>query len=127
MTDRALGSPMFQTVLDHDERIVALEKADKHHDERLKKLEDNAMKLENTVMTESRDTRTNMIEQVEKLFAIVENARGYQTARTAQSHELRMAKINMWSTVFLRVSGGIVGLLPSGGAINYVLQHVLTK
>ncbi len=127
MPDKALGSPMFQTVLDHDERIIALEETDRQHDERLKKLEDNAMKLENTVMMESRETRTTMKEQVEKLFAIVEQAMGYQTARTTQSHELRMAKLNTWSTVFLKVSGGIVGLLSSGGAIYYMLQHFLTK
>jgi hypothetical protein len=119
-----LGSSMFKTVLDHDERIVALEETDKRQDERLKKLEDNTIKLENTVMRENQETRT---EKTDKLFVIVEQAMGYQSARTAQTHELRMAKLNMWSTVFLKVCGGIVGLLSSGGAIYYVLQHVLTK
>jgi len=132
MPDVTIGSSMFETVRHQGEqidvhaiKIAALEKADQHHDERLKKLEDNAMKLENTVMSESRETRTTMKEQVEKLFVIVENAMGYQSARTAQTHELRMAKLNTWSTVFLKVSGGVVGLLSSGGAIYYVLQHYL--
>jgi hypothetical protein len=122
-----LGSSMFKTVLDHDERIVALEETDKQQEERLKKLEYNTIKLENTVMRENQETRTTMREQTDKLFVIVEQAMGYQSARTAQTHELRMAKLNMWSTVFLKVCGGIVGLLSSGGAIYYVLQHVLTK
>ncbi|MEK5070689.1 hypothetical protein [Sporosarcina sp. FSL K6-1508] len=134
MPDVTIGSSMFETVRHQGEqidvhaiKIAALEKADQHHDERLKKLEDNAMKLENTVMSESRETRTTMKEQVEKLFVIVENAMGYQSARTAQTHELRMAKLNTWSTVFLKVSGGVVGLLSSGGALYYVLQHYITK
>ncbi|MER2090932.1 MAG: hypothetical protein ABS920_14430 [Sporosarcina sp.] len=122
-----LGSSMFKTVLDHDERIVALEETDKLHDDRLKRLEDNAMKLENTVMRENQETRTTMREQTDKLFIIVEKAMGYQSDKTAQTHELRMAKLNTWSTVFLKVSGGIVALLSSGGAIYYVLAHFLTQ
>jgi len=85
------------------------------------------MKLENTVMRENQETRTTMREQTGKLFLIVEKAMGYQPDKTAQTHELRMAKLNTWSTVFLKVSGGLVGLLSSGGAIYYLVQHFLTK
>lgn len=123
---------MFETVRHQGEqidvhaiKIAALEKSDLHHDERLRNLEENAMKLENTVMRENQETRSTMREQTAKLFTIVENAMGYQSARTAQTHELRMAKLNTLSTVFLKVSGGIVGLLSSGGAIYYVIQHFL--
>lgn len=108
-----------------EEITLSLKESDRQHDERLKNLEDNAVKLENTVMSENRETRTTMREQGDKMFALVENAMGYQTARTAQSHELRMAKLNTWSTVFLKVSGGVVGLLSSGGAIYYALQQIL--
>lgn len=123
---------MFETVRHQGEqidvhavKIAALEKSDERHDERLRNLEENAMKLENTVMRENQETRSTMREQTAKLFTIVENAMGYQSARTAQTHELRMAKLNTLSTVFLKVSGGIVGLLSSGGAIYYVIQHFL--
>lgn len=141
MSEVTIGSSVYETMKKHDEeidnhaeRIGALEEADRQHDElirqhaeKLKKLEDNALKLENTVMRESQETRSTMREQTKKLFDIVQQAMGYQTARTAQSHELRMAKLNMWSTVFLKVSGGIVGLLSSGGAIYYMLQYFFTK
>ncbi|AMQ06720.1 hypothetical protein [Sporosarcina psychrophila] len=132
MPDVTIGSSMFETVRHQGEqidvhaiKIAALEKSDLHHDERLRNLEENAMKLENTVMRENQETRSTMREQTAKLFTIVENAMGYQSARTAQTHELRMAKLNTLSTVFLKVSGGIVGLLSSGGAIYYVIQHFL--
>ena len=134
MPDTIIESSMLDAVRHQGEqidvhaiKIAALEKADQHHDERLRNLEENAMKLENTVMRENQETRSTMREQTAKLFTIVENAMGYQSARTAQAHELRMAKLNTWSTVFLKVSGGVVGLLSSGGAIYYVLQHYLTK
>lgn len=139
MEDKTLS--MFEKMTEHDidikehrERIgtleeitLSLKESDRQHDERLKNLEDNAVKLENTVMSENRETRTTMREQGDKMFTLVENAMGYQTARTTQSHELRMAKLNTWSTVFLKVSGGVVGLLSSGGAIYYVMQHFLTN
>lgn len=132
MPEVTIGSSMFETVRHQGEqidvhavKIAALEKSDERHDERLRNLEENAMKLENTVMRENQETRSTMREQTAKLFTIVENAMGYQSARTAQTHELRMAKLNTLSTVFLKVSGGIVGLLSSGGAIYYVIQHFL--
>ena len=139
MEDKTLS--MFEKMNEHDidikenrdrigtleEITLSLKESDRQHDERLKNLEDNAVKLENTVMSENRETRTTMREQGDKMFVLVENAMGYQTARTAQSHELRMAKLNTWSTVFLKVSGGVVGLLSSGGAIYYALQHFLTN
>jgi len=132
MPDVTIGSSMFETVRHQGEqidvhavKIAALEKSDQHHDERLRNLEENAMKLENAVMRENQETRSTMREQTAKLFTIVENAMGYQSARTAQTHELRMAKLNTLSTVFLKVSGGVVGLLSSGGAIYYVIQHFL--
>ena len=134
MPETTVGSSMFDTVrhqgekLDlHEAKIAALEKTDQRHDERLRNLEENAVKLENTVMRENSETRSTMREQTAKLFTIVENAMGYQSARTAQTHELRMAKLNTWSTVFLKVSGGVVGLLSSGGAIYYVLQHYISN
>lgn len=134
MSEVTIGSSVYEAIKKHDEeignhaeRIGALEEMDRQHDERLKKLEENAMKLENTVMRENQETRTTMREQTKKLFDIVQQAMGYQSDKTAQTHELRMAKLNMWSTVFLKVSGGIVGLLSSGGAIYYMLQYFFTK
>lgn len=57
------------------------------------------MKLENTVMRENQETRSTMRDQTAKLFTIVENAMGYQSAHTVHTHELRMAKLNTLSTV----------------------------
>lgn len=114
---------MFETVMDHSDRITNLEEADKKHDERIKRLEDQSVKLENTILTENRDTRTTMKEQTEKLFTIVESALGIQSTRSTQSHEYKMLKWNTLSTVFLKLSGGFLALLSSGGAIYYIIQH----
>lgn len=108
------GSSMFETVQNHEERIVSLERADHEHEERLKRLEDSHIKLENTMMTESRETRSVMKEQTDKMFELVENAMGYQSTRATQSHELKILKWNTLATVFLKICGGIVALFTAG-------------
>lgn len=107
---------MYKTVEEHADQL-------QNHEERLLKLEDQSLKLENTILTENRDTRNTMKEQTEKLFHIVESAMGYQTSKATQDHELKMLKWNTFSTVFLKVSGGLFALLSSGGAIYYIIQH----
>lgn len=131
MTEGARPS-MFETVKsheekinNHEERIIELEKIDKKHEERLQKLEEQSLKLENTVLSESKETRTVLREQTGKLFTLVESAMGFQSAKSAQNHELKMLKWNTLSTVFLKISGGCLALLSSGGALYYVIQHFL--
>ncbi|MCM3316706.1 hypothetical protein M3603_08445 [Rummeliibacillus stabekisii] len=114
---------MFETVQNHEERIVNLERADHEHEERLKRLEDSHIKLENTMMVESRETRTVMKEQTDKVFELVENTMGFQSTKNTQNHELKMLKWNTLATVFLKVCGGIVALFTTGGAFYYVLEH----
>lgn len=109
----------------HSDRIQRLEKYDKEKHERLLVVEENYTRLEKTVAKENEETRTTMKEQTGKLFDIVEQAMGYQESRTTQTHELRMAKLNTWSTVFLKVSGGLVGLLSSGGVIYYIVEQLI--
>ncbi len=112
--------------LDQDkEDIQTLKDRDQKKHERLLDLENSYKKLEKTVATENEHTRKTMREQTERLFEIVEKAMGYQETRTSQSHELKMAKLNTWSTVFLKISGGLVGLLSSGGLIYYIIQQLI--
>lgn len=117
------GSSMFEKVQNHEERIVNLERADHEFEERLKRVEDSNIKLENTMMTESRETRTVMKEQTDKMFELVENTLGFQSTKNTQIHELKMLKWNTLATVFLKVCGGIVALFTTGGAFYYAAEH----
>ena len=65
MPDVTIGSSIFETVRHQGEQIdihavksAGLEKTDQHHDGRLRNLENNAMKYENTVMIENQETCT---------------------------------------------------------------------
>ncbi|MFG3613081.1 hypothetical protein [Rummeliibacillus stabekisii] len=105
---------MFEKVQNHEERIVNLERSEDEQNERIKRMEESNLKLENTMMTESRETRTVMKEQTDKMFELVENAMGYQSTRATQSHELKILKWNTLATVFLKICGGIVALFTAG-------------
>lgn len=112
-----------ESIVDHGHRISILEERDEQHEERLKQLEDQSIKLENTVMSESRETRTTMKEQTDKLLTLVESSINYKTDAEKQEHEYKMLKIKTWADVFLKLSGGVVALLSAGGGFYYVVQH----
>ena len=129
---------MFETVTthgekidNHEERIIALEKVDEKHEERLKNLEEQSIKLENTILKTSTETREVMREQTEtqteKLYTLLETAMGIQNTRSTQNHEFKMLKWNTLSTVFLKISGGLLALLSSGGALYYIIDYLLNK
>ncbi|MFC4409448.1 hypothetical protein ACFOZY_03240 [Chungangia koreensis] len=115
---------MFDTVKQHGEDIEKLKEADRRHDERLKQLETNALKLENTVMQENRDTRSTMVQQTEKLFSIVDKAMGYQSDEAKHKHEQRMAKINASTNVILKL---LLGFTTAGGTGYIIIQHLIDK
>lgn len=111
--------------LDDDKKAIQeLIDFDKSKHERLLVVEENYNRLERTVAKENEETRSTMREQTKKLFNIVEQAMGYQETRSKQSHELRMARLNTWSTVVLKLGGAVAAL---GSAAYYILQNILDK
>ncbi|WP_427137209.1 hypothetical protein [Psychrobacillus psychrodurans] len=129
---------MFETVKDHDEkinnheeRIGALEKVDQKHEERLKELEEQSIKLENTILKTSTETREVMREQTEKqtekLFELLKTAMGIQSTRSTQNHEFKMLKWNTIATIVMKVSGALLGLLSSGGLLYYYVTEFWLK
>jgi len=111
----------------HEERISNLEEADRKHDERLAVLEGQYVKLENTMMRESQETRTTMREQTSRLYGIVENAMGIQSAREKDDHERKMARLKVFGDIALKGSGVVLALASSGGIIYFVIEQLFNK
>lgn len=131
MTEIEVGDGMYETVrkqgesiLDHGQRISVLEERDEKHEERLKQLEDQSVRLENTIMTESRETRITMKEQTEKLFEIVDTSINYKADSQKLDYDLKKMRIEMWTNVFLKLSGGVLALLSAGGAGVFLLKQL---
>lgn len=124
----------FEKVLLHDEEIEKLKFNDKQHDDRIKALEDQSIKLENTVMSENRDTRQTFVQysnkisqQNEDLLDIVRSALGMKATTDTQLHEFRMAKWNTVSSIFLKISGALVAALGSGGILYLAFQKFVVE
>ncbi len=118
------------SIEDHDTRIfgleeltAALKEADRQHEEKLQQMENQNLKLENTVLTTGRETQDIVKAQADKMFELAKSSMSYQTASAEQEHELRMAKLNAWSTFALKLSGALATMAGSGGLIYYVFTH----
>lgn len=130
------NSSVFETVkklgevtVNHEERIGNLETAREINEKRIVKLEEQSIILENTIHTTAAETRNVMREQTEKqteqLFDLLKTAMGIQNTKSTQNHEFKMLKLNTLSTIFLKISGGLLGLLSSGGVLYYIIQYFL--
>lgn len=112
-------------IIGHSEEISSLKEAVGRHEARLKLLEDNAIRLENTVMSEARETRSTMERNTDRLYDIVENAMSFSSQQEKNKHELRLTKWDKVSTIILKIGGGLVALASSGGAIYYIFTHFM--
>lgn len=111
----------------HSERIFNLEESDRRQEARIKLLEDNAIRLENTVMSEARETRSTMERNTDRLYDIVENALSISAKRETQKHELRLTKWDKVTTILLKAGAGLVVLGSAGGGIYYVIVNLIAK
>lgn len=114
-------------LMQDDEAIKQLKVYDTDKHERLQALEKNYEDLSRIVTKENEETRHTMREQTGRLFDLVERSMGYQETRTAQRHDLKKEKLNTFSTIFLKLAGGLVGLLSSGGIIYLLIEKLLTN
>jgi hypothetical protein len=117
---------MFDKVNDLDVRVITLEEAERERDEvdrlreeRIKRLEDNATKLENTVMVESRETRATVVEQNRQLMTVLQSVMGFKTTANTQDHEFRLMKWDKTTNLALKVLG-------AGGIVYFIIQQIVT-
>lgn len=110
---------------EQDKRLDQLEYNEERHEDRMKLLEDHGLRLENTVLTESRDTRRTMTEQTDKMLEIIGSSLGYRSVSEINNHKLKMAKWSTMSGVFLKITGGLLALLSTGGIGYAVVMYFL--
>ena len=137
--EKKLGDGMYDKMKEHDDllikhedRLNLLEENDSRHEERLKRVEVQSIKLENTVMTENRETREtikeqteNMNKQSDKLYDVVHTSINYKSDSQKLDFDLKKMKIEMWTNVFIKISGGVLALLSAGGAGYWLLTQLV--
>lgn len=89
---------MFDTVKDHGERIGVLE-------QRLEKVENNYINLENTIWKTSQSTQDVFRDTIKNQFELIKLQSGAKNEENAREHELKKTKIEKYSEIVLKVAG----------------------
>lgn len=142
-----LGDGMYETVKKHDEQIgdlslgfgihterldnveltvAALKESDQQHGEQLSKLSSQYTQIQNTIMTENRDTQVMFKDHTEKMYEIVrssvsfkENAEEREANAEKRKHDYKVMK---WKTVVDAATKLILSLTASGGFIYWLIE-----
>lgn len=86
--------------------------------EQIKQLQDNAIKLENVVISESRETRLTITETNLKLHELINGLMGYNAGNNQVQANMQMARMESWAK--------IIGLLAGSGGVVYFIVEKLT-
>lgn len=83
--------------------------------QKISMLENNAIRLENVVMSENRETRQTIINTNHQLHELIKNIMGYDADKHDTSSKLTMAK---WESI-VKIIGVLAG---SGGILYYIFS-----
>ena len=109
------GKSVFEIIDKHSDLLEAHDKQLQVQKEQIKQLQDNAIKLENVVMTENRETRLTVTQTNNQLVELINGLMGYKSGKHNLDHTERIAR---WESI-----SKIVGILAgSGGILYYILQ-----
>ena len=104
---------------DKHERLTAMEKKDEENEKRLKDVEQNYVKLENTILTENKETRKFFQSNMDKLWDLTKSRDEQKHEGRKMKHELAKTKLEKWSDVIFKVA--------SSGGILYLIAQALLK
>lgn len=147
MTER-LGDDMQETIIKHGQQIgdlsngfvmqserlgsveltvAALKESDRQHDEKLTQLGMQYTHIQNTIMTENRDTQdmlknhsAEMYEIVKSSVSFKENAEEREAKAEKRKHDYKVMK---WKTIVDAATKLILSLTASGGFIYWLLER----
>lgn len=81
--------------------------------EQIKQLQDNAIKLENVVMAENRETRLTITNTNRQLHELINGLMGYKSGQNQLDNNVKMARLESMSK--------IIGILAGSGGLLYWL------
>lgn len=100
-------------VTDYEKKLEAHDAQLRVHAEQIKQLQDNHIKLENVVMSESRETRHTVTQSNQQLHELIKGLMGYNIDKSQMTHKEKMAMIE---SIFK-----ILGILSGTGGLLYYL------
>lgn len=118
------GSNFEVTLNDHEDRIVKLEKSDIEKELRIKRIEDNYIRLENTIMTENRETRDILREGMRNQWELIKSRDEKKELESVRNHDFRKTKFEKRTELIVKILtiGGVGYLL-----IQSLIETLVTK
>jgi len=86
------SSSMFNTVQDHEERLLVLEEADKRHEERLRVVEANYTNLENTILKSSQSQNDFFRDTLKSQFELLKARDESKDSDRKRAHEIALTE-----------------------------------
>ncbi len=81
--------------------------------EQIKQLQDNAIKLENVVMAENRETRLTITQTNNQLVELINGLMSYKTGEKQVNKDIQIAR---WESI-----AKIIGILAGSGGLLYII------
>lgn len=115
-----MNSDINKILGNHEDRIVKLEKNDIEKEIRLQKVEDSYLRLENTIMTENRETREILRESMQKQWDLIKTRDDKKDAENARDYEFRKSRLERQTELLIKIMTiGGVGYLILQSALDY--------
>lgn len=121
---------MFDTVKNHEERILILEEADQKHEERLRVVESNYTNLENTILKGNQSQQDFFRDTMNKQWDLITERDKTKEATAQRDHEITVSNQDIKKTNSERAwefAGKLTALLLSSGSILYVILEMASK
>lgn len=111
---------MFDTVKNHEERILILEETDRQHAERLKTVEANYTNLENTILKSSQSQNDFFRDTLRSQFELLKSRDEIKDKDLQRSHEIILGNQAIKKSN-VEKAWEFAGKLTVGGSILYLL------
>jgi predicted phage-related endonuclease len=102
----------------HSERLTQLEKWDEDKHRRLKEIEQNYVKLENTIVTENKEMRLFFQSNMDKQWDLIKSRDEQRHDSRRMRYELDKTKVERWSDIIFKLVG-------AGGLFYLVVQAII--
>jgi len=100
------------------ERLRFVENKDEEYEKRLIDVEQNYVKLENTILTENKETRNFFQSNMDKLWDLTKSRDEQNHDTRRMRHEITKTKVERLSDVFFKLAG-------TGGILYLIVQALI--
>lgn len=113
-----ISSDVQEVLVDHEGRIEKLEKSDIEKEMRLQRVENSYIRLENTIMTENRETREILRDSLKNQMDLIRARDDYKEKQSERDFQYNKTKLERRTEFWMK-------LLTVGGLVYLLIQNLI--